>query len=87
MQVGDEEQQRYNIEDVKQHEFFAGVKFASYEPLDIDIMQSLREKWIWDNVDVFLSKCMHEEIPSRVDHVTVDRYVCDNLKFKLLDNF
>ena len=79
--------ERYSIEDVKRHQFFENVKFVSYNPLNIDIIQSLEKRWPWEDADVFLSKCMHEEIPHQANHTTVDRRTCDILKFKLLDNF
>lgn len=78
--------ERYSIDDVKHHPFFGGTKFASYPPVDIDVIESLRTNWRWGDTDVFMAKCMNEEIPLSSQYSTVDRKTCDALRFKLLDN-
>lgn len=79
--------ERYSIRDVQQHPFFQNVKFPSYKPLDIDIITRLRSKWTWGDRNVFMAKCMNEEIPSYSNYEIVDRRVCDSFKFKILDDF
>ena len=80
-------EERYSIYDVKQHPYFSGLKFPSYDPLDIDVIASLRSKWIWGDSHVFITKCMNEEIPPHSNCGAVDRVVCDSLRFKILDDF
>ena len=79
--------ERYSIDDVKTHPFFQGTKFPSYPLGGVDVLERLRASWRWGDTDIFIAKCMNEEIPTHSNHEDVDRIACQALNFKLFDDF
>ena len=77
---------RYSINDVCSHKYFSKVKFKDYSCIKLDnykILENLASNLNLN--DIFVKKCMNENLDICKNYKEVDIYVTNVLKFNIFD--